>query len=189
LAAPACISSACWPACRRSPKCRRWRDIATTAPAGELHRQLSAGDPETAARLAPGDTQRLTRALEVLDATGRSLSDWQRQPGMPVLDADNCECLVVAPSRDVLSVRAGQRFDAMMAGGAMAEVEALAARGLSADLPMMRALGVRPLLDLLAGRLTREAAIDQAKLETRQYQKRQLTWIKRQMNAWKVVVL
>jgi tRNA dimethylallyltransferase len=168
---------------------QHWRRAAADAADGWLHQQLAASDPETAARLAPGDTQRLTRALEVLAATGRSLSDWQRQPGVPVLDAATTERIVVAPSRADLLARADQRFDQMMAAGALAEVEALAARQLSSDLPIMRALGVRPLCALLAGELTRDAAVEQAKIETRQYQKRQLTWIKRQMSSWTRAIL
>jgi tRNA dimethylallyltransferase len=168
---------------------RRWREAAAQLGVGALHQQLAAHDPETAARLAPADTQRITRALEVLDATGRSLTDWQRQPGVPVLDAASTERLVVSPPREVLHARANLRFDLMMAGGALDEVATLAALELSSELPIMRALGVRPLLDLLAGKLDREAAVEQAKAETRQYQKRQLTWIKRQMNAWKDVIL
>jgi tRNA dimethylallyltransferase len=168
---------------------RRWRDTAAAAPAGEMQRQLALRDPESASRLAAGDTQRLTRAFEVLEATGKTLSHWQRQPGVPVLDAGKCERLVVAPPRDVLAARADQRFDAMMEGGALAEVQRLAALKLSPELPIMRALGVRPLLQLLAGELSEVAAVAQAKLETRQYQKRQLTWIKRQMSAWTMSVL
>jgi tRNA dimethylallyltransferase len=168
---------------------RRWRDAAMQLGPGDLHRQLAERDAETAVRLAPGDTQRLTRALEVFDATGRSLSDWQRQPGVPVLDVAATERLVVLPPRDVLHARANQRFDVMMGDGALDEVGALAALGLSPELPVMRALGVRPLLDLLAGNLVREFATEQAKAETRQYQKRQLTWIKRQMSAWKAASL
>jgi tRNA dimethylallyltransferase len=125
----------------------------------------------------------------VLDATGRSLTDWQRQPGVPVLDATTTERLVVSPPRDVLHARANQRFDQMMETGALDEVRALAALGLSSELPIMRALGVRPLLDLLAGRLDRETAVEQAKAETRQYQKRQTTWLRRQMSAWNHIIL
>jgi tRNA dimethylallyltransferase len=168
---------------------RHWRDQAGRLGPGALHQLLASRDAETAARLAPADTQRITRALEVLDATGRSLSHWQRQPGVPVLDADTTERLLVSPPRAVLHARANQRFDQMMATGAIDEVAWLASLDLSPELPVMRALGVRPLLEYLAGHLDRDAAIDQAKAETRQYQKRQLTWIKRQMNAWNEVNL
>jgi tRNA dimethylallyltransferase len=168
---------------------RYWREAAVQSAVGELHRQLTTRDAETAGRLAPADTQRVTRALEVLDATGRSLSDWQRQPGVPVLDIATTERFVVSPPRDVLHARANQRFDLMMAGGALDEVAQLAALKLSSELPIMRALGVRPLLDLLAGTLDRGTAIEQAKAETRQYQKRQATWLRRQMSAWNYVVL
>jgi tRNA dimethylallyltransferase len=164
-----------------------WRGVALDVGAADLHAHLASKDPEMAARLSPSDAQRVTRALEVLDATGRSLADWQRQPGVPVLAAEDCERLVVSPPRDVLHARANQRFDAMMNGGALDEVRALAALGLSSELPVMRALGVRPLIDLLDGRLSEPEAVEQAKAETRQYQKRQLTWLRRQMSAWKLV--
>jgi tRNA dimethylallyltransferase len=168
---------------------RHWRDAARTLGAAALHQQLADRDPETAARLAPTDTQRLTRALEVLDATSRSLSDWQRQRGVPVVDEATTERLVVLPPREVLHSRANQRFDRMMKRGALEEATQLAAFNLSAELPVMRALGIRPLLELLDGTLDRETAVEQAKAETRQYQKRQVTWLRRQMSSWKTIVL
>jgi tRNA dimethylallyltransferase len=168
---------------------RHWREAAGQSRAGELHQQLAQRDPETAERLAPADTQRITRALEVLDATGRSLTEWQRQPGVPVLDAATTERLVVSPPRDVLHARANQRFELMMQTGALEEVAQLATLNLSSELPIMRALGVRPLLELLAGTLDRDTAIEQAKAETRQYQKRQTTWLRRQMSAWEHLIL
>jgi tRNA dimethylallyltransferase len=168
---------------------QHWRETAARSGVGELHLKLTARDPETAARLAPADTQRITRALEVLDATGRSLASWQRQPGVPVLDEAATERIVVSPPRDELHARANQRFDQMMATGALEEVAQLATLNLSTELPIMRALGVRPLLEFLGGKLDRETAIEQAKAETRQYQKRQSTWIRRQMSAWRHVIL
>jgi tRNA dimethylallyltransferase len=139
-----------------------------------------------AARLRPRDTQRLTRALEVLAATGRSLALWQSEPGTPVLPEGETERLLVLPERADLHARCDQRFDAMMAAGAEGEAAALLALGLAPGLPVLGALGVGPLAAMMAGLLSRDEAIAKAKAETRQYAKRQLTWIRRHMSSWNV---
>jgi tRNA dimethylallyltransferase len=164
-----------------------WRSEATRQGAARLHEMLAARDPETAGRLRPEDTQRLTRALEVLEATGRSLSDWQREPGRPLIEPEDALRLVVSLDRAELHRRADMRFDAMMAAGALAEVEALASRGYATDAPVMRALGVAPLGAALAGKVSVGAAVERAKLDTRQYIKRQETWLRRNMIAWSEV--
>ena len=165
----------------------RWREQAEHIAAADLHRVLAARDAEMAERLAPADGQRIVRALEVLDATGRSLADWQRQPGAPVIVAEASVQLVIERSRTDLQSRADERFDAMMAMGALAEVRGLMDLGLAADLPVMRALGVRPLQAHLAGTMSLADAVAAGKLETRQYIKRQQTWLKRHMIAWQRV--
>ncbi len=165
----------------------KWRDMAEQVAATELHAELASRDPEMARRLSPTDPQRVTRALEVFDATGRSLADWQAMPGMPVLRSDQADCYVVATDRNDLYQRCDARFERMMDAGALEEVRALAALGLPSGLPVMRALGVRPLLQLLAGDVGRDAAIEQAKTETRQFVKRQLTWISSNMCSWKSI--
>jgi tRNA dimethylallyltransferase len=141
-----------------------------------------------AARLMPTDGQRIVRALEVLECTGRSLAHWQRTPGTPVLDEGNTRRLLVLPDRAAQGAAIDARLDAMMAAGALDEVRALVALGLSDDLPVMRALGVAPLAAHLAGAMRREAAAASAKADTRQYAKRQLTWLRRNMTAWKAVL-
>lgn len=165
---------------------RHWRSEAQRLGSTGLHEVLAARDATMAARLEPADAQRVTRALEVLDATGRSLADWQREPGTPLLNFTEAERLLVRPSREVLRARCDQRFDQMMAAGALGEVRALLALGLPPDAPAMRALGVPPLVRHLAGAMSLEAAIEQAKAETRQYLKRQETWIRRNMRAWTI---
>jgi len=162
-----------------------WRGEAGTAEPGALHAVLAHRDPEMAGRLAPGDTQRIVRALEVLDASGASLLHWQQRPRAPVLDPSNTERLVVAPARAELHARIDARFEAMLAAGALEEVRQLAGLGLDPALPVMTALGVRPLLAHLAGTLSREAAVAAAQTETRQYAKRQLTWARGNMLSWK----
>jgi tRNA dimethylallyltransferase len=138
-----------------------------------------------AGRLEVNDTQRIVRALEVYEATGRSLASWWDVKGTPLLDDARVDKLVIDRPRDDLHARCDQRFDQMMAAGALDEVRVLAAQKLSTELPAMRALGVAPLLVHLDGDLTRDAAIAQGKLETRQYVKRQQTWLKRNMMSWK----
>ena len=138
--------------------------------------ELSAHDPETAAKLRVSDTQRILRAADVLEATGTSLSEWQRVSGTPVLAGLEHRSYVIAPPRKALNVRLEQRFRAMIAAGALEEVRALA--GLEDSLPAARALGVPHLLRHLAGELGLEAAIAAAHTETRQYAKRQETWFR-----------
>lgn len=167
---------------------RHWRTEAGNLGAARLYDVLAARDPEMAARLKPTDPQRIARALEVLDATGRSLALWQREPGVPVLREAETIRLVVASERDETKRRCGARFDAMMERGALDEVARLRALDLDPDLPVMRALGVMPLLAHLGGTLDLGTAVANAKAETCQYAKRQLVWLKRHMISWKTVV-
>ncbi|HEX2841220.1 tRNA (adenosine(37)-N6)-dimethylallyltransferase MiaA [Hyphomicrobium sp.] len=163
----------------------RWRQAAADEGPAALHRILAERDPEMAARLRPSDPQRLTRALEVLEATGRSLAVWQTLPGEPVVAVQDGHAIVVAPDREEMRRRTDARFDGMMAAGAADEVKALLQLGLDADLPVMRALGVKPLSNFVTGRISAEEAAEIAKAETRQYAKRQMTWLRRNMIAWK----
>ncbi|WP_374764877.1 tRNA (adenosine(37)-N6)-dimethylallyltransferase MiaA [Yunchengibacter salinarum] len=153
-----------------------------------LHVDLKRLDPALAARLAPGDSQRIARGLEVVRATGRCLSDWQREtvPG-PLAAADQAGRVgkyVITWPRDQLYARIEQRFDAMMASGVLDEVAALRARGLDPNLPVMRSLGVPPLLRLLEGTLDEDDAVRLAKQQTRQFAKRQLTWLRNRFGHW-----
>ena len=135
-------------------------------------------------RLKPGDRMRIARALEVLEATGRSLADWHRD-GMPaILDPDEALKIFLAVDRDELHRRIDARFDAMLAAGALDEVRALAARGLDPMLPAMKAHGVPWLRRHLAGEISLEAAAEGGKQDTRRYTKRQVTWFRHQMPGW-----
>ena len=146
-----------------------------------FHDRLAALDPEMAARLAPGDSQRMIRAFEVIEATGRSLAEWQRLPaaggglGQPVLT------LVLTPPREPLYAACDARFAAMIEAGAVAEVRALAALGLNPAAPVMKALGVRQLRRHLAGETSLAQAIAAAQQATRNYAKRQATWFRHQI--------
>jgi tRNA dimethylallyltransferase len=135
----------------------------------------------------PTDRQRIVRALEVLESTGRPLAHWQRQPGKPVLAEAETVRLLVLPDRDGHGAGIDARFEAMLAAGALEEVGALLALGLVRDLPVMRALGVGPLAAHIEGRIGRQEAVAAAKSETRRYAKRQRTWLRRNMIAWRVI--
>jgi tRNA dimethylallyltransferase len=137
-----------------------------------------------AARLRPGDRMRLARALEVLEATGRSLADWHRD-GMPaILSAGDAIKVFLDVDRAELHRRIDARFDAMLAAGALEEVRALAARCLDPMLPAMKAHGVPWLRRHLAGEISLAEAAEGSKADTRRYIKRQVTWFRHQMPGW-----
>ncbi len=149
--------------------------------ASRLHRELRARDPETAMRLMPGDGQRIVRALEVLDASGKSITWWQSQATTPLLaDAEIARRIVLMPDRARLHQRIETRFDAMIAQGAVDEARAFLARGLGDDLPAMKAIGLREIGDHLAGAISLDEAVTLAKAASRQYAKRQSTWFRNQ---------
>lgn len=152
-----------------------------------LHAELARCDPVSATRLMPGDRARITRALEVVLATGRSLIDWHRE-GMPAtLDPARAAKMFLMPERAALLRRIDARFDAMLEAGALDEVRALAARGLSPDLPAMKAHGVPWLARHLRGEISLSEAAAGGKRDTRQYTKRQVTWFRNQMRDWEWV--
>jgi tRNA dimethylallyltransferase len=147
-------------------------------------RLIAARDPVIAARLKAPDPQRVTRALAVLKATGRSLASFQDSEHAPLLEGWEVEKLVLNPDREVLRERIARRFIAMLDQGAVEEVEAFLARKLDPSLPAMKAIGVREIGDWLAGRSTREEMIERAVTATRQYAKRQRTWFRGRMADW-----
>jgi len=149
-----------------------------------LYRALQSRDPVMATRLRPSDPQRVVRALEVIDATGVSLAEWQEAAGTPVLRGGAVLKLVIAPEREPLYAAIDARFDRMIESGAIEEVSVLVALALDPGLPAMRAHGVRELAAYLAGAVTLEEAVTKAKTESRRYAKRQMTWLKRFMADW-----
>jgi tRNA dimethylallyltransferase len=161
----------------------RWRHALAESGAPSLHRILMRRDAGAAARLRPSDGQRIVRALEVLEASGRSILDWQRQNGPPLIDRASARFLVIEPERAALAQRIEQRFDAMIAGGALEEVRRLIALKLDPALPAMKAIGVRELQAVLDGAMDTATAIDRAKAATRQYAKRQATWFRHQLGG------
>jgi tRNA dimethylallyltransferase len=149
-----------------------------------VHAELARRDPALAARLSPGDGARVVRALEVVQATGRSLPEWQQGNMPPILDPAGCAKVFLAAERAELRHRIDARFDGMIAAGALEEVRALAARGLDAALPAMKAHGVPRLVRHLRGEISLDEAAVQAKADTRRYAKRQFTWFRNQLPDW-----
>ncbi|MFO7483957.1 tRNA (adenosine(37)-N6)-dimethylallyltransferase MiaA [Oceanibaculum nanhaiense] len=146
-----------------------------------FHARLAERDPVMAARLHPGNTQRLIRAWEVMEATGRSLADWQAAPRTGAATGLDFLSFTLLPARDALYAACDGRLMQMVEAGALEEVRALLARGLDPALPVMKALGVRELAAHIEGELPLEDAIDRAQRETRRYAKRQMTWFRHQM--------
>jgi tRNA dimethylallyltransferase len=144
----------------------------------EFRERLAQLDPEGARRLQPGDRQRLMRVWEVVRATGRVLGAWQqwRHPSSPY----RFRMILLTPAREELYAACESRFVRMIEAGALAEVAALAARGLDPDLPAMKALGVPELMRHLRGEMPLEAAVAAVQRATRQYAKRQMTWFRHQ---------
>ena len=149
-----------------------------------LYAELVRRDPATAHGLMPGDRARITRALEVILATGRPLADWHRDGMKPALDPAGAVKIFLDAERAELYRRIDARFDTMLAAGALDEVAALAARGLDPSLPAMKAHGVPWLIRHLQGAIDLAAAADAAKRDTRRYTKRQATWFRHQLPDW-----
>jgi tRNA dimethylallyltransferase len=143
---------------------------------------LAALDPVTAERLYDGDTQRLIRAMGVVQATGRPISAWQQDPHEGAFEGV-ATTIKLLPARDILYQRINTRFDMMIEAGALDEVQKLVARNLDPGLPVMKALGVRQLSAYLAGDVAKADAVRQAQQDSRHYAKRQMTWLRNNFNA------
>jgi tRNA dimethylallyltransferase len=144
---------------------------------------LKAVDPRAEARIAPNDRQRLTRALAVARATGRSLSDWQAET-TAALSPGAWRGLVVEPPRASLYARCDARLVAMIDAGAAEEAAALVARALDPGLPVMKAVGLRELARTGSDEASLAAVLDAAQIATRRYAKRQMTWFRHQTPDW-----
>jgi tRNA dimethylallyltransferase len=160
------------------------RERARGRPSQELHAELAKLDPETASRLRASDPQRVLRALEIFETTGRSLAQFQGARTEPLLDSGACPAFFIAPSRPAVFARINARFDQMVEAGALGEAQALGARGLDPLLPVMRAHGVPHLLNFLDGHISLDEAITRAKSDTRHYAKRQVTFARHQLPAF-----
>ena len=157
------------------------RRRSAAAETAVIHEVLRKADPKAAARLAVTDRQRLLRALEVFEATGMSIVDWQARPPAGPPPGAVFRTILLMPPRDAVYAACDARLQRMMEEGALGEVERLRALGLDPELPAMKALGVPELTAHLDGVLDREAAIAAAQQATRNYVKRQRTWFSRQI--------
>ncbi len=144
------------------------------------YRLLQIEDPQRAAELDPGDRQRIARALEVKRSTGVTLADWQQAKAGGIAEEVDLHPLVLEPDRTWLYQRCNRRFEGMLQRGAVEEVEALLARELDPDLPVMRAIGVPEIAAYLDEAISGETMIAASTQATRNYAKRQLTWFRRQ---------
>lgn len=162
-------------------------DVNEIFKAGGVHalrEKLEHVDRETAERLGEGDKQRLSRALEVWLATGKSISSFQGKKGRPILGEGEWLGVALTPTRSRLYARIDRRFEGMLMEGAMEEARGLAGQGLPDDLPAMKAHGIPWLIAYLRGEMSAESAAENAKRDTRRYAKRQFTWIGRQFPFW-----
>lgn len=157
-----------------------WRRVALDGPEA-LHVELAKRDPQAAAQLGTGDRQRLVRALEVFDTTGRSMAHFRAEGARTaLLSGQSVEKILVELPRDELHRRINARVDRMFDEGAVDEVRALLALGLDREVPAMKAIGVREIGELISGRASIDETKDRLKAATRQYAKRQSTWFRHQ---------
>ena len=160
---------------------QRWRNALAEHGPNALHELLVERDPVAARAIRASDGQRIVRALEVLEASGKPISQWQARSGTPLVEQSSAQLMVIEPDRTILKARIDERFDAMIEEGALEEVRAIAALGLDDVLPVMKAIGVRELLAADRGETGFDEAIYRAKIATRQYAKRQSTWFRNQL--------
>lgn len=161
------------------------RAFIRAMPLNDAYATLQQRDPAVAASLFPADVSRITRALEVVEATGRSIADWRTEKTGGIGEEVDLRPLLLLPPRDWLYARCDARFESMMANGAVDEVDRLLARELSPNAPVMRAIGVPEISDMLRGTKTADEAVSLGKIATRQYAKRQFTWFRNQApDSW-----
>lgn len=156
------------------------RKAVRALPLDASYKALQAEDPDRAALLAPADTQRITRALEVVRSTGHPLAHWHQQRSGGIGQAVDLAPVILLPERQWLYRRCDLRFELMWQGGAIAEVEALLARNLPDDMPVMRAIGVPEMKMFVQGTIPQNEAIAAGQQATRRYAKRQYTWLRNQ---------
>jgi tRNA dimethylallyltransferase len=161
------------------------RSLAAGVPAAAFYASLMRRDPATAARLPPSDRQRILRALEVFEATGKSLVSFHATRALPVLDAKDIFAVFLATEREALKARIDARFEIMLQAGALQEAAVLRERRLDPALPVMRAHGVPHLIAHLNGEISLAEAAREAKLDTSRYAKRQLTFARHQLASFR----
>ena len=156
------------------------REEVRALPTPAAYADLQRLDPARAGQLAPADSARIARSLEVIRSTGRSLLDWQAKRSGGIADRIALHAILMLPPRAELSDRCNARFAAMLEQGAIAAVDALLTRQLDPALPVMRAIGVLEIAALLHGECNREQALERGAQATRNYAKRQFTWFRGQ---------
>jgi tRNA dimethylallyltransferase len=174
---------------------QKWRDFMLAKPRADddgdgdgdgeqsLHRELLKRDPAAAEQLRPSDHQRLIRALEVVDSTGKSILEWQaKDKGKALITGKNIQKILLMPERSQLHHRINERFDKMVKMGALEEVRLLLGQNVDPSLPIMKAIGVPQFAKFLSGEDTMDDAVEKAKAATRQYAKRQSTWFNNQFD-------
>jgi tRNA dimethylallyltransferase len=170
---------------RIPPVAAMYRDAAEqrfqTLGAAAFHDELVDIDPIAARRLSPNDRQRMVRAREVFDATGRTLSDWQREPPEQAGQGHEFATVLLTPSRGDLYAAIDARFTDMVESGALEEARRFAQLGLYPDLPAAKAIGLRPLMRHGAGEIPLSEALELGQRESRRYAKRQGTWFRHQI--------
>ena len=160
-----------------------WRQRLVDDGPQALHDELLRRDPEAAGRLRPGDSQRVLRALEIVEASGGPLSQLQRGHGQPLVDPARSLKILLTPPRPLLRENIARRFDMMLAEGAVEEARSFAAIPGALAGTAGKAIGVAELVRHLAGELTLNEARDRAVIRSRQYAKRQDTWFRHQFDA------
>ncbi|MBH9994554.1 MULTISPECIES: tRNA (adenosine(37)-N6)-dimethylallyltransferase MiaA [Bartonella] len=164
----------------------KWREELKKKGASALYNILKDIDGPVARRLSDHDGQRIIRALEVYEATGKPLGYWQSQKTKPVLEGEDVTKLLLMPDRNLVYRRIEDRFDKMVDNGALDEVRSLIKLGLDPSMPAMKAIGVPEFNRVLRDEDSIETAIVKAKTGTRRYAKRQMTWFRHQLASdWK----
>jgi tRNA dimethylallyltransferase len=160
-----------------------WRDALARLGPEALHGELFKRDPETAARLNPQDSQRIARAIEVHESSGKPISHWQKKTGQALVDSAAARKICLTPDRPLLHARINQRFARMAGAGAVEEVKALLALDLDPALPAMKAIGVSEISAFLRGECSMKESVERASAATRQYARRQETWLRHQLDG------
>ncbi|WP_019218856.1 tRNA (adenosine(37)-N6)-dimethylallyltransferase MiaA [Bartonella florencae] len=161
---------------------QKWRFRLEKEGVESLYCQLLQVDAVLAEKISSQDGQRIVRALEVYDATGKRLSWWQKQKTIPLIAAHCAEKILLIPPRQLLYERIHKRLDIMIERGALEEVVAMKKLGLSPLLPAMKAIGIAEFIAYLNGDRSFENALEMVKTQTRQYAKRQITWFRNQFD-------
>ncbi|WP_375656159.1 tRNA (adenosine(37)-N6)-dimethylallyltransferase MiaA [Bartonella sp. MR63HLJHH] len=161
---------------------QKWRLRLDKEGAESLYRQLLQVDAVLAEKISSQDGQRIVRALEVYEATGKKLSWWQKKKTLPLISSDCAEKILLMPPRPLLYERIHKRLDSMIERGALEEVMIMKNLKLFPSLPAMKAIGIPEFIAYLDGYRSFENALEAVKIQTRRYAKRQMTWFRNQFD-------